>query len=162
VNEPRRFELKIRSSSVSVIAIRTIAGTPHYLIMRRATDYLRGQWCQVAGAVEPDETAWQAALRELREETGLEPLSLYSADRFEQFYRPDWDALVFVPLFVAFLSPDAEVLLNREHSEYRWCSRDEALSLLPFFNQRANISHVHAEFVDRPPNELLRITTESA
>lgn len=125
--------------------------------MRRATDYLRGEWCQVAGAVELHETAWEAALRELREETGLSPLSLYSADRCEQFYRPDWDALVFVPLFVVFVATAMEVRLNHEHSEYRWCSCDDAVSLLAFANQRANILHVEAEFIQRPANELLRI-----
>ncbi len=125
--------------------------------MRRASEFLCDQWCHVAGAVELEETAWQAALRELQEEAGLVPERFYSADRFEQFYRPDWDALVFAPVFAAFVSPTAQVRLNHEHSEYRWCPRDEALSHMSFFTQRANLLHVHAEFIERPPNELLRI-----
>ena len=147
---------------MSLVTIRIVNASPQYLILRRATDYLRDQWCQIAGAVEPHETAWQAALRELREETGLAPLSLYSADRFEQFYRADWDALILVPLFAAFVAPTSAVCLNPEHSDYRWCARDEALSLLELYNQRTNILHVHAEFIERTPNELLRIRTGTA
>ena len=155
-------EVNILCNSISLVVVRLRGGAAEYLLLRRATDYLRDQWCQVAGAAEEGETAWEAAVRELKEETGLDPLSLYSADRFEQFYRPDWDALILAPLFVAFVSPDAEVQLNREHSEFSWCSAGEALELLPFFSQRANIEHVRAEFIERRPNELSRILPEKA
>ena len=67
-----RRELDIRSNSVSVVVVRICGDSAEYLLLRRATDYLRDQWCQVAGAVEQGETAWQAAIRELKEETGLE------------------------------------------------------------------------------------------
>lgn len=152
-----RRELAIRSNSVSLVVLRVRGNAVEYLLLRRATDYLRDQWCQVAGSVEEGETAWEAAIRELKEETGLTALSLYSADRFEQFYRPDWDALILVPLFVAFVAPESDVQLNFEHSEYSWCSAGEALDLLPFFSQRENIRHVRAEFVERRPNELAKI-----
>jgi dihydroneopterin triphosphate diphosphatase len=157
-----RRELSIRANSASVVTIRLIDTTAQYLVLRRASDFLRDQWCHVAGAVEAEETAWQTVLRELREETGLVPDRLYSADRFEQFYRPDWDALVFAPVFVAFVSSEAPVRLNHEHSEFRWCPRDEAWSLMTFFTQRANLLHVDAEFIQRPPNEFLRLATGHA
>ena len=41
------------------------------LVMRRSPERL-GYWSVVAGGLEPDETSWHAAVRELREETGLE------------------------------------------------------------------------------------------
>jgi dATP pyrophosphohydrolase len=150
-----RGELEIRSNSVSVVVVRLRGHSAEYLLLRRATDYLRHQWCQVAGAVEQGETAWQAAIRELKEETGLEAESLYSADRFEQFYRPDWDALVLAPLFVAYVPADAGVHLNHEHTE-------EAVRILPFFAQRANIQHVQTEFVERQPCPLARILPKSS
>jgi dATP pyrophosphohydrolase len=150
-------EVKILCNSVAVVTVRMVDGAPEYLLLRRASRYLHGEWCQVAGAVESGETAWQAGLRELLEETGLEPLAYYSADRMEQIYRPDWDAIVLAPLFLAFVSPVATARLNDEHSEYRWCTRDEALTLLRFFNMRANVQHVHTEFIERAPNEQLRL-----
>ncbi|WP_312882971.1 NUDIX domain-containing protein [Rhizobium etli] len=38
--------------------------------MRRTGSTLSGEWCQIAGGIEHGETAWQAALREAKEETG--------------------------------------------------------------------------------------------
>jgi dATP pyrophosphohydrolase len=45
-----------------------------YLQLRRAVDPLRHTWQPVMGHIEPGESAVQAALRELQEETGFAPL----------------------------------------------------------------------------------------
>ena len=79
-------EIPIRSFAVSVVVIRHAATGPEVLLLRR-TRSLAGEWCQIAGAIEPGETAWQAALRETREETGLvsngctRPISASSSTR---------------------------------------------------------------------------------
>ena len=39
-------------------------------------------------------------LREIEEETGLIPDRFYSADILEQFYRPDQNCVILVPVFV--------------------------------------------------------------
>lgn len=70
---------------------------------------LAGIWCQIARKVEGGETAWQAALRELYEETDLAPDAFCSADICEQFYEADRDAITVAPVFVAFIDSAAEV-----------------------------------------------------
>lgn len=42
------------------------------LQLRRGTGYMDEHWATMAGHVEPDESVHQAAVRELREETGVE------------------------------------------------------------------------------------------
>ncbi|MEO1553147.1 MAG: NUDIX hydrolase [Pseudomonadota bacterium] len=42
------------------------------LLIRRGTPPRRGEWSLPGGRIEPGETAKRAALRELREETGIE------------------------------------------------------------------------------------------
>lgn len=63
--------------------------TPRILLLRRAKEYLRGEWSSVAGSIEDGETAWQAALREVAEETGLEVKRLYATDYVEQYQFPE-------------------------------------------------------------------------
>ena len=130
VEQGRMQEIPIRSFAVSVVVIRRAAAGPEVLLLRR-TRSLAGEWCQIAGAIEPGETAWQAALRETREETGLDLQRLYSADICEQFYEAERDAISLLPVFVGIAAPDAAVRLNAEHSAFRWAGFGEAAGWCP-------------------------------
>lgn len=149
-------DLSQTRSAVSVIALRQRGVDTEVLLLKR-TQTLIGEWCQVAGGIEPGEMAWQAALRELREETGLVPSDFYSADTCEQFYDADDDTIHIIPVFVAFISTEAEVQLNHEHSEYCWISFEQARALVSFGGQRRVLSWVEEEFVNRIASDHLRI-----
>ncbi len=79
-------EIPIRAFLVSLVVLRKTDARHEVLLLER-TQTLVGEWCQVSGSIEEGETAWQAALRELNEETGLKPGALYSADTCEQFMK---------------------------------------------------------------------------
>ena len=64
-------EIPIKSSIVSLIAVRRTERLHEVLLLKRAQTQV-GTWCQIAGGIEDGETAWQTALRELDEETGLQ------------------------------------------------------------------------------------------
>lgn len=147
-------KIPLNTSAVAVIALSTINGTPKILLLKRVKE---GVWSHVSGSVEDSETALEAALREFKEETGVALDNLYSADYIEQFFEPQNNWIRVVPIFVAVLNNDAEIYLNAEHSEFRWCSLDEAKSLVPFPNQRAVYDHVWALFVNNKPSELMRL-----
>ncbi|HET9819480.1 MAG TPA: NUDIX domain-containing protein [Rhodanobacteraceae bacterium] len=142
---------------VSVVTLRGDSGQQRALMLRRAGNYLNGAWSYVAGHVEPNETGWQAACRELAEETGLAPKRLYATSFCEQFYSAADDCIEIVPAFVAMVATDAGVHLNGEHSAFRWLPFDAAMVALPFGSQRDLFAYVRREFVDRPPSEFLRI-----
>ncbi len=150
-------EIPIKSFAISLFILRARADTFEVILMRRRGSTLADEWCQVAGGIEHGETAWQAALREAYEETGLTLNTLYSADICEQFYEADRDAITLTPVFVAYAAPDCRVRLNDEHSEFRWMTFEEAASLLPFSGQRSTLEHIKREFADRKPNPLLEI-----
>jgi dATP pyrophosphohydrolase len=149
-------EIPIRSFAVSVVVLRPAGSTFEVLLLKR-TGTLAGTWCQVAGAIEANETAWQAGLREVEEETGLRPDRVYSADICEQFYEADRNAISLLPVFVGFAAKGATVRLNAEHSAFRWVSFDEALRMVPFAGQRKVLKHIRDEFVDNEPNPWLLI-----
>ena len=149
-------EIPIKCFAVSMVILRKTAKSRKVLLLRR-TGTLRGEWCQIAGAIEAGETAWRAALRETTEETRLVPGELYSADICEQFYEADRDAISMLPVFVGFVDGHQKVVLNEEHSHYCWVSFKKALSLVPFAGQRTVLRHIEAEFIVRSPSPYLKI-----
>jgi dihydroneopterin triphosphate diphosphatase len=131
-----------------------------YLILRRRSSYLSGTWQQVSGHIEDGETGWQAALREIAEETGLIPNRLYSANQTEIFYEHRQNCINIVPIFVAFLETHANVVLSeQEHDAFKWIAAAEAREFLPFDNQVAAINYIEERFVKQHPPEFLRIAT---
>ena len=151
-------DIPIRSSVVSLVAVRRSAAGPEVLLLKR-TQSLVGEWCQIVGSIELPETAWQTALRELLEETGLHPTALYSAETCEQFYEAARDAMTIAPVFVGFIDSTAKVSLNHEHSEYRWVRFAEAIEMVAFGGQRRILRWVEDEFINRTPSKHLLIKT---
>jgi dATP pyrophosphohydrolase len=101
-----------------------------FLQLLRATgDYMGGTWQAVAGCFEPGETAWRAALRELKEETGLTPKEFYRIGSVNSFYIAAHDAeedtLWHQIPFLAIIARDDEIVLNEEHENFRWIHRSE-------------------------------------
>lgn len=144
-------QLPVQCTMVSIVVLRGIGVDTQMLLARRHGHYMDGTWTYIAGHVEFGETGWQAALRELAEETGLKPDTLYTSSFCEQFYDPSHDCIQVVPAFVAFVADDAQVHLNSEHSASQWLLLDQAAERLPFGSQRDLLAHIRREFVSRTP-----------
>ena len=114
---------------------RDECGEPVFLLLRRAAEVVyAGAWRMVGGKIEVGETAWQAALRELREETGRAPLCLWVLPSVNTFYEWQHDRVNLTPAFAAEL--DADPVLNREHDAFAWLPVDEAAARLQWPEQQ--------------------------
>ena len=110
-------------------------GPVRFLLLRRAeTVAYGGQWRMVGGKIEPGETAWQAAQRELREETGCPPLRFWTVPSVNTFYEWPTDTLNLVPAFAARL--DADPHLDDEHDAFGWFYAEQAIRRLGWPEQR--------------------------
>ena len=109
-------------------ALRGTGASLEVLALRRGPNGRNpGSWETVHGTIEPGETPVQASLRELREETGLVPQKFYNLSRTEAFYQHKSDEVALIPVFAAFVLPDAAVQLSAEHDRGEWlCVRDVA------------------------------------
>ncbi len=93
-------------------------------------------WQTVYGGIEPGETALQAALRELREETGLVPVRMFQVEYLETFYFRHSDSLLLMPVFAVEVAADAAPVLNHEHDAYRWVAEGDVKTAFMWRTQR--------------------------
>jgi 8-oxo-dGTP pyrophosphatase MutT (NUDIX family) len=111
----------VRVSLIDLYVLRGAGTALECLTLRRAPGgRCPGSWEAVHGHIEPGEHPADAARRELREETGLAPLRLYSLSRVELFYQHRPDEVALVPVFAAFVDPDAALVLSAEHDRGEW------------------------------------------
>jgi len=151
-------DIPVRASAVSVIVLRPAPNGKYQVLLLKRRNKPVGEWCQVIGSLEPGETAWQGALREMHEETGLVPKKFYSANTHEQFYDAASDQMLIVPVFVAYVEPDTRIELNDEHSDYAWLNFGAARNRVPFSGQRRVLKFVKRNFVERAANAHLLIS----
>ncbi len=119
--------------------VRIIDNEYRVLMLLRSTGKIyAGTWRMVGGKIAPPECAWQAALREVGEETGLIVKRLLTVPYVNRFYEWRHDRINDIPVFVALVG-DGELRLDDEHSDFEWVSPSEALNRLPWPGQREGL-----------------------
>jgi dATP pyrophosphohydrolase len=136
--------MPLRHDMIAVYVARPGETKSHEFLQlrRREDDYLGGTWSTVYGMVEPGETAWQAALRELREEAGISPRHIYRVPTARSFYTSFNDTVWIVPAFCVTVARDVPVTLNEEHTAYRWVRRDHVEHSFLWATDRENIAEI--------------------
>jgi dihydroneopterin triphosphate diphosphatase len=133
----------IRVSLVDLYVMRGSEGSLEFLALRRAAGgRCPGSWETVHGHIEADERPYEAALRELGEETGLAALSLYNLSRVESFYQHRIDEVALVPVFAAFVDADAPVHLGVEHDAFEWLPTAEARTRFAWPRERRAVDEL--------------------
>tara|TARA_B110000438_G_scaffold32425_1_gene31983 strand:- start:248 stop:709 length:462 start_codon:yes stop_codon:yes gene_type:complete len=121
---------------------QTDDGLKFLLMKRNLNKIYENLWQGVAGKIEDGETAPEAAIRELKEETGLDPVNMFVADHVSRFYEVHEDRVNLVPVFGMEVDSD-EVMLSEEHVDFKWVIIKEALNTLVWNGQKKGIQTVH-------------------
>lgn len=131
-----------RVAFVDVYVLRMGPVGLEVLVLRRSqAGRCPGSWEVVHGSIEAGETPGAAALREMREETGLSPARLYNLSRVESFYRHRTDEIGFIPVFAALVEA-AEVRLSTEHEAAEWLSLAAAAGRLAWPRERRALEDI--------------------
>ena len=128
---------------VDAYVFRKIENKIRFLLLKRANNKIYEHlWQGVAGKIETGESAFQAALRELEEETGLKPKHMFIADHVSKFYEQIGDRINLIPVFGIEVESE-EVRLSGEHTEFRWMDVDEAEETLVWSGQKKGVRTVY-------------------
>lgn len=132
--------MNIISNLVEAHIFREQNGKLEFLLLKRAHyQNYPNLWQMVSGKIKDSETAYNTALREIKEETGLIPEKFWVAPTVNSFYSPQGDYICLLPVFAAKVNFSCDVKISDEHSEFRWISPEEAKKLLAWDGQRKSV-----------------------
>lgn len=124
--------------SAGGVVVRYREGVPHALVIRDPYK----NWGLPKGHIEPDETADQAALREVREETGLERVEIRDElGTVDWWFQQDGVRIHKYCTFFLMISPTGAPRpeLGEGITDCVWLSLDEAVSRITYDNARAMV-----------------------
>lgn len=133
---------ELRIGVVDVYVIRPIAAGWRVLLLQRARDTrCPGAWETVHGRLEPAEEPEDAAVREVREETGLAVERLYNVS-VQPFYLHAMRHVQMAVVFAAFVAEPALVTLGPEHVQGEWLCIDDALARFAWPRERTALREI--------------------
>lgn len=120
--------------SSGAVVFREEDGERKYLLLY----YGKGHWGLPRGNIEGEETEKETAVREIKEETGIEELEFVSGFREtnDWYYHNSERKVHKQAVFFLARTPIEDVELSQEHSSYKWLSYGEALDKLTYENTR--------------------------
>jgi dATP pyrophosphohydrolase len=112
---------------IDVYPYRINGKNVEFLILKRSSKKIyANQWRMIGGKVEEEETFWQAALRELKEEISEKPSSFWTVPSVNSFYEHKTDTIHQIPAFAAKIEwTDERIKLDDEHTGYLWVKADQ-------------------------------------
>ncbi|PIR06185.1 diadenosine tetraphosphate hydrolase [Candidatus Jorgensenbacteria bacterium CG_4_10_14_0_8_um_filter_39_13] len=126
----------MREISAGIIIFRKTKEGPKFLLLYHGGRY----WNFPKGKLEKEEDSYTAALREIKEETGLRPGDLTFSKKFKVY-----DRYIFTQqkrkifkIVVYFLAETKNpiIRISFEHQGFGWFSHREALRMLIYQNQK--------------------------
>lgn len=116
-------------------------GELHYLLLKRNSN-LGGYWQPVTGFIEEPETNREAALRELREETGIVDYERVTDPK--HFFLIDmYGTLCSVSVLAVEVSDPPTIQISYEHTEHQWLSYQDARDTLYWENNVETLDKLH-------------------
>ena len=151
--------MRVLAGSISTYVFSELHGRPVFLLLLRAPGLLHaGEWQAVHGMIDEGERAYEAARREMGEESGLTPERFFRLDFVESFYSETTDAVHLVPAFAGFVTGAPGVTVSEEYTDYAWCDLEDAVSRFVFASQQQAVRLIAAAAWPQPGPQLHEIT----
>ena len=132
---------------------------PLFLTIQRARDERYPLvWQCITGGIDNNEKAYDAAIRELKEETGLYPTKMWTIDQVNNYYDPKYDKVFLIPVFGIEVNKK-DVELSTEHTDYYWGSIESVKKKLLWNQQKLGLENFYQMLTKNTKKlELSKIT----
>lgn len=135
--------ISVRVSIIDLVVARFGSSGLEILLLRRAAGMrCTGAWEIVHGKIDAGERPELAALRELREETGLAAQRLYNIT-LGGFYLHRQGVVGLSVVFCAMISTDSpDPVMADEHDAFEWLPIIEAMTRCAWPREREAMTHI--------------------
>ena len=132
----------IEETSAGIVLIRKENGKNLFLLLH----YPSGHWDFVKGKMEKDETTYETAIRETKEETGITDVTFF--ENFEEWieYNFQYQGELVHKKVVFFLgeTKTKEVIISHEHLDFTWMDYNTAMEKTTFRNAKTVLTRAQA------------------
>ncbi len=126
--------------SAGIITFYIKNEVPHFLLLH----YPHGHWDLPKGKIEEGESKETAALRELKEETGLTAQIIDGFEKkLEYFFKQNGELIKKTVYFFIGQVLFGEITLSDEHIGFEWLPCEQALKRLTFENAKEVLKQAH-------------------
>ena len=122
-----------KEKSSGMVVYRTLNGVREFLLLERKEGFLDFP----KGHIEAGETEEVAAIREVKEETGLDFKPMDGFRYVQNYWYSTRNGRINkeVVMFISRADSKDEVKISHEHVGYKWLTYDDCLQRLSFKNQ---------------------------
>ena len=124
----------INQTSAGVVLFQNVSSEKLFLLL----NYPQGHWDFVKGKIEENETLYETARRETKEETGISNIEFI--DGFEESVEYDFrfkrENIHKKVIFFLAKTDEKNVKLSHEHNDYLWLAYNDAIIKTTFENAK--------------------------
>ena len=140
--------MKIISELIEAHVFRKTKNGIEFLLLKRSEEEIYPRlWQMVSGKIHDGEKAYETALREIKEETGLTPKKFWTVPNINSFYYPEGDYISMLPVFAALVERNSKVVISDEHTEFKWVNPSKSKKMLTWQGQRNSVDIITEYFM---------------
>ncbi|MDA3839987.1 MAG: NUDIX pyrophosphatase [Patescibacteria group bacterium] len=132
-----------RVAQVQIIVYKMVRNEPLFLLFKRVPER-GGFWQAITGGVNEGEDLSVAAKRELFEETKIKDYIKFLRKVYYFEFDTEEYGRIKEYVFAVEVDDNTEAVISNEHSEQKWCSYKEALSLLKYESNKDSFKKLYS------------------